>query len=295
MYQQLIEDFIQQEQLPRSYLEDASLCFLPLLQDIEGQLEENNKRPFIVGINGAQGTGKSTLAKLLASLLASGKHQVVNLSIDDFYYSRVRREALARTVHPLLRSRGVPGTHDIGLAQKLIQQLGEANATDRITLPGFDKAEDDCLPPERCSQVQGPIDIIILDGWFVGASAQNEQELQRPVNDLEFSEDIDGRWRRYVNQQLAGDYQTLFAQLDMLLMLKAPAFEQVFEWRLLQEHKLRKLTINPASGLMDEAAIRRFIQHFERLTKHCLLTVPRQADRIFELDGQHRIRCPSEN
>ena len=289
MYQQLIKDFIQQERLPSTYLLDATQYFLPLVRDIKAEIQSSRKGPFLIGINGAQGTGKSTLAKLLSALLTSSGYRAVNLSIDDFYYSKAKRQELADEIHPLLRSRGVPGTHDVDLALNLIEQLCAAGSNQQITLPRFDKSLDDCRPVAACEQIQGPIDIIILEGWFVGAKAQAGDELTQAINELEINEDSDGRWRAYVNQQLAGSYQSLFEKIHILLMLQAPGFEQILEWRSLQEEKLRTLAVTNASGLMDRKAIKHFIQHFERLTRHCLRTLPDSADRVFQLNTEHRI------
>ena len=289
MYQQLIKDFIQQERLPSTYLLDATQYFLPLVRDIKAEIQSSRKGPFLIGINGAQGTGKSTLAKLLGALLTSSGYRTVNLSIDDFYYSKAKRQELADEIHPLLRSRGVPGTHDVDLALNLIEQLCAAGSNQQITLPRFDKSLDDCRPVAACEQIQGPIDIIILEGWFVGAKAQAGDELTQAINELEINEDSDGRWRAYVNQQLAGSYQSLFEKIHILLMLQAPGFEQILEWRSLQEEKLRALAVTNASGLMDRKAIKHFIQHFERLTRHCLRTLPDSADRVFQLNTEHRI------
>ena len=289
MYQQLIKDFIQQERLPSTYLLDATQYFLPLVRDIKAEIQSSRKGPFLIGINGAQGTGKSTLAKLLSALLTSSGYRAVNLSIDDFYYSKAKRQELADEIHPLLRSRGVPGTHDVDLALNLIEQLCAAGSNQQITLPRFDKSLDDCRPVGACEQIQGPIDIIILEGWFVGAKAQAGDELTQAINELEINEDSDGRWRAYVNQQLAGSYQSLFEKIHILLMLQAPGFEQILEWRSLQEEKLRTLAVTDASGLMDRKAIKHFIQHFERLTRHCLRTLPDSADRVFQLNTEHRI------
>ena len=289
MYQQLIKDFIQQERLPSTYLLDATQYFLPLVRDIKAEIQSSRKGPFLIGINGAQGTGKSTLAKLLSALLTSSGYRTVNLSIDDFYYSKAKRQELADEIHPLLRSRGVPGTHDVDLALNLIEQLCAAGSNQQITLPRFDKSLDDCRPVAACEQIQGPIDIIILEGWFVGAKAQAGDELTQAINELEINEDSDGRWRAYVNQQLAGSYQSLFEKIHILLMLQAPGFEQILEWRSLQEEKLRTLVVTDASGLMDRKAIKHFIQHFERLTRHCLRTLPDSADRVFRLNTEHRI------
>lgn len=289
MYQQLIKDFIQHERLPSTYLLDATQYFLPLVRDIKAEIQSSRKGPFLIGINGAQGTGKSTLAKLLSALLTSSGYRTVNLSIDDFYYSKAKRQELADEIHPLLRSRGVPGTHDVDLALNLIEQLCAAGSNQQITLPRFDKSLDDCRPVAACEQIQGPIDIIILEGWFVGAKAQAGDELTQAINELEINEDSDGRWRAYVNQQLAGSYQSLFEKIHILLMLQAPGFEQILEWRSLQEEKLRTLAVTNASGLMDRKAIKHFIQHFERLTRHCLRTLPDSADRVFQLNTEHRI------
>ncbi|MDE0981230.1 MAG: hypothetical protein OSB11_04605 [Gammaproteobacteria bacterium] len=289
MYQQLIKYFIQRERLPSTYLEDATQCFLPLVRDIEAELQSNRQGPLLIGINGAQGTGKSTLSNLLSCLLSHSGQRVANLSIDDFYYSKAKRQELAGEIHPLLRSRGVPGTHDVYLALHLLKQLAEAGPEQQVILPGFDKSLDDCRPLDACQKLRGPVDIVILEGWFVGAKAQNQNELTQASNELEINEDSDGRWRAYVNQQLAGGYQSLFDQIHMLLMLQAPGFEQVLEWRSLQEEKLRAHATKDASGIMDRKAIERFIQHFERLTRHCLRTLPDSADRVFRLDAEHRI------
>jgi len=289
MYQQLIKDFIQAERLPSTYSLDAAQCFLPLVRDIEAELQSNQQGPLLIGINGAQGTGKSTLAKLLSSLLTSRGHRVANLSIDDFYYSKAKRQELADEIHPLLRSRGVPGTHDVDLALRLLEQLRAAGPEQKITLPGFDKSLDDCRPIDACEKIHGPVDIVILEGWFVGAKPQPKDKLSPAINELESNEDSDARWRTYVNQQLAGSYQSLFGQIRMLLMLQAPGFDQVLEWRSLQEEKLRAHAAKDASGLMDRKGIKRFIQHFERLTQHCLQTLPDSADHVFLLDAEHRI------
>lgn len=243
----------------------------------------------MIGISGAQGTGKSTLARLLAKLLSAQGLNVATLSIDDFYYSKAKRTRLAREVHPLLISRGVPGTHDMALALKTVQALKAATSSSQLILPTFDKATDDCIDSEHCPCVSGCVDVIILEGWFVGAAPQTEKELAAPANELESNQDRSGHWRRYVNRQLAGDYQKLFAQLDTLIVLQAPAFAQVYEWRELQEDKLRNQRSNAAEGVMDKAGISYFIQHFERLTRHCLATLPARADIVFLLDENHRV------
>jgi D-glycerate 3-kinase len=289
MYQQLIDDFIRREALPASYRDDTLNWFEPLSRELETRINGAGDLPLYLGINGAQGTGKSTLAKLLRELLQSRGLRIANLSIDDFYLSRAKRRELARQVHPLLTSRGVPGTHDTELALRLFDALGNAGQNDSIRLPAFDKASDDCHPVDLWPKVDGAVDMIILEGWCVGARPQTTTELITALNRLETVDDADGSWRRYVNPRLGDDYQKLFSRLHLLIMLQAPNFEQVFQWRKLQEQKLAEQNSPLASGVMNDAQLDYFIQHFERLTRHCLTTLPARADIVFKLDAGHRV------
>lgn len=290
MADQLLQQFIAAESLPESYGEDAKRWFLPLLPQLkQARSDKGEAGSLLLGINGAQGTGKSTLAALLATLLGSEGFVVANLSIDDFYLSRATREELARTSHPLLASRGVPGTHDTELLRDKISELSAAGEQQSVAIPRFDKSSDDCCPESEWPTLQGPVDFIILEGWFIGLQAQAEADLDAAVNALEEKEDSEGKWRRLVNTALAGDYQEVFSKLDSLLMLRAPSFDQVYEWRRVQEDKLRARSAPGASGIMDNDTLVRFIQHFERLTRHCLSTLPDQADRVFALDAGHRV------
>lgn len=287
MYAQLIQEFLAREDLPASYGQDATDYLLPLAEELAQAAVAG--KPLLVGVNGAQGTGKSTLCQLLADLLGAHQLTVANLSLDDFYLTRAARLTLAAERHPLLRSRGVPGTHDTGLLQETLAALGAAGPDARIALPRFDKAADDRLPREDWPLLQGPVHLILLEGWFVGAQPQTSVALAQPVNRLEAEEDRDGCWRRWVNERLATEYQDIFAGLDRLIMLAAPSFEQVYEWRALQEEKLRRKRGDAGAGLMTEAALRRFIEHFERLTRHCLATLPERADVLLQLDVDHRL------
>ncbi|MCV6609591.1 MAG: hypothetical protein OIF55_02350 [Amphritea sp.] len=266
-------------------------------------LVERKKRqngPLVVGINGAQGAGKSTLFNLLEVILEEGFDlKVVGLSIDDLYKTRSDREQLADAVHPLLKTRGVPGTHDVELGIELLKRLkGEFASTGQsVKIPVFDKSIDDRCPPALWQEWNDDADIIVLEGWCVGAVPQDEQALQTPVNDLEQTEDPDGAWRNYVNQQLQGAYKDLFAMVDVLIMLKVPSMESVFEWRSQQEKKLAERvkyiydTQQPTQHLriMNEDEIQRFIQHYERLTRTMLEELPDRADICLALNENHKI------
>jgi D-glycerate 3-kinase len=245
-----------------------------------------------VGINGSQGSGKSTLSKILHLLLSRGfDKRVVVISIDDLYLSRSERLHLAAKVHPLLATRGVPGTHDTQLARQILTRLKQGKR-ENLTIPVFDKARDDRAPASRWQNVSGPVDIILFEGWCVGSAAQPEQELDRAINSLESMDDGNQQWRRYVNQQLAGPYRELFDLIDVLVMLKIPDMKHVFEWRLLQENKLRQsLAEQPeaAQRVMTEKELKRFIMHYERITRSSLKEMPDRADVVLQLNAQHQV------
>lgn len=239
------------------------------------------RSPLVVGICGAQGSGKSTLSDKLAAELDSDGLTTAVLSIDDLYHTKAERERLARDVHPLLRTRGVPGTHDIPLGLATLHGIDAGQA---IRLPRFDKARDDRSPAETWPTAPAPIDIVLFEGWCVGALPQPPAALAVPVNALEASEDSDGSWRSFVNEALAGPYQALFARIDMLAMLRAPDFSIVQGWRLEQEHALRAVSPAGSAGVMDDHQVIRFIAHYERLTRHILAEMPNRANLVIDLD-----------
>lgn len=245
-------------------------------------------RPFVAGMCGAQGSGKSTVCEALRRRLEASGFKVALLSIDDIYLPRDDRAVLAAAVHPLLRTRGVPGTHDVALGEAVIAACG---GDGQIALPRFSKENDTRCPESQWTRIEAPVDIILFEGWCVGAVPQAEAALARPVNVLERDEDPDGIWRRWVNAQLASDYQRLFARLDYLVMLAAPAFEIVSTWRRQQEHGLRATLASEGGGVaktLDDAEVERFIQHYQRITEHILAEMPSRADLVIALDRERR-------
>ena len=243
----------------------------------------------VVGINGSQGSGKTTLARFAERLLP-GLHgwQVCVLSIDDVYLTRQDRVDLSRRIHPLLATRGVPGTHDVALGLDVLRRLRRASTDEDVILPSFDKALDDRAPHPQWGTFRGRPDVVLFEGWCVGIPPQGDSQLTEPVNDLEGTEDGDGTWRRYVNGQLAGPYRDWFCHIDRTIFLQVPGFDQVRQWRRLQEEKLASKRPG-AAGIMDAAALDRFLMHYERLTRHALEVLPTSADVVARLDAEHRI------
>lgn len=240
-----------------------------------------------LGVSGAQGTGKSTLAKLLAITLERvfEKASLV-ASLDDFYYTLAEREQLARDVHPLLAVRGVPGTHDVALLAGVMADLTARRSTQ---VPVFDKAADD---RQGFIPVMGAdLDILIIEGWCWGARPVAAAALDAPINRLEVERDADGTWRRYVNRQLAeGGYQQVFQQADTCFYLAAPDFETVFEWRWQQEQRLR--SYSAGKSIMDRDQVRDFVMYFERITRQMLEDMPARANLTLYLDKSHRVVQP---
>jgi D-glycerate 3-kinase len=267
-----------------------------LLEDIAVLRGRRDGQPLIIGICGAQGSGKTTLCAALQSALTLQQqaHAAV-LSIDDFYLTAQERVRLAQAVHPLLRTRGVPGTHEVALGLAMLDRLTHAESRSSTRLPRFDKLADDRLPPDAWPEFRGRADVVLLEGWCVGARAQSEAELLAPINALERDEDADGRWRHYVNEQLAGPYQALFGRLDRLVLLHAPDFEVVFRWRRQQEHTLAAAASSgglPAGArIMSDTQLERFISHYERLTRFILAEMPERADLVVGLDPERRVRA----
>jgi D-glycerate 3-kinase len=234
----------------------------------------------ILGLCGAQGSGKSTLAQAVLDLCKERKVAAAVLSLDDLYLTRAERRRLAREVHPLLATRGVPGTHDIALGLEVMAALAEGRSA---LLPRFSKAADDRLPRSQWRYAPADCRLLIFEGWCVGARPQAREALRAPINELEAREDAGGVWRGFVNDALAGPYQRLFVPIDRLALLAAPGFDVVFEWRLQQEDALRTASGADAAGVMDAAEVARFIQHYERLTRHILTEMPPRADLVIYL------------
>lgn len=283
-----VELFIEQEKLPQDYFTTVEKWFLPLLDELL-VLISRHEGTYVIGISGCQGSGKSTLASLLVMLLNKTLGlRCINLSIDDFYLTHEERLGLAKTINPLLATRGVPGTHDVKLAINTITALTQAGT---IAVPRFDKATDDRVPESQWPQFQGPVDVIVLEGWCLAIENQEEELLHEPVNDLEAREDSTGVWRRYVNDAIKNQYRSLYDMVDYLVMLKAPDFNKVYEWRQTQEKKLAD-AVNDSTQkkrIMSSEELRRFIQHYERITRHGLETLPGKADVVFQLTESQTI------
>ncbi len=259
------------------------------LQSLHAWLRAQRPRrtPLLVGVSGLQGSGKSTFARQLAQAATARGMRTEALSLDDFYLGRRARRQLAGTIHPLLATRGVPGTHDLDLLISTIAALAAVRADRPLALPRFDKGHDTRLPPSRWRRVRSTPRLILLEGWCVGLPAQPAAALARAINRLEREDDRDGTWRRWVNAQLGDMHARLGQRLDRLILLEAPDFAVVSRWRDEQERVLRQ---RHAPLAMDAPALRRFLLHYERLSQHALRELPAHADLRFLLRRDRTVR-----
>lgn len=239
----------------------------------------------VYALAGAQGSGKSTLAAQMTAAARTRGRYAVSLSIDDFYLPRRQRLLLGRSVHPLLATRGPPGTHEIELACRTLDALRALQPGQSARLPRFDKLADRRLPPSRWTQVTRRPDLIVFEGWFLKVPPEPESALSAPLNTLEREEDPDGVWRKWCNHALAS-YAPLWRRLDRLLFLQAPGFEVVPGWRWQQECAMQ--AAHPRQRAMTRAEVERFVQRFERITRQALRTLPEIAERTLRLDAERR-------
>ena len=199
------------------------------------------------------------------------------------YLPKSDRHILAKTIHPLLATRGAPGTHDTRLCIHILKSL--QGGVLPVNIPVFDKLADDRSLTQKRTVTASP-DIILFEGWCVGIPPEIPDALLRPVNALESAEDADGIWRTYVNDRLLADYADLFSRIDYLIYLQIPSFDKVYAWRKKQEQRLSQA--QGQTSRMSDGELHHFIAHYERLTRHAMHTLPQIADTVLKLNEKHR-------
>lgn len=269
---------------------NESSCSLALACiDLAGRPRDRAVLPPVLGICGAQGSGKSTLCDLIALAMSEmGGPPVAVLSLDDFYRTRAERTELAATVHPLCATRGVPGTHDLALLVDCLSRLLGAAADEVTPVPRFDKLADDRLPREQWTAFRGRPGLIVLEGWCIGITADRLPRWQGPINALEREADAKGRWFAWSREELKRGYAALWKMLDALVGIRQPDMESVIASRIRQEQGLG--AARPGSRVMTPAEVRRFVEHYERYTLALAAALPQIADLLVERDADFTYR-----
>ena len=264
----------------RSYL--IPLCFWIVDQ------KKNKSKTLILGLSGGQGSGKTTITSIISTILKKYfNKKIFVISIDDFYKTIKERYKLSQNIHPLLQTRGVPGTHDVKIILNFFRKLNTNNFK-LISLPKFDKSIDDRFKKNKWYKLKKKPDIVILEGWCVGARPQKNKQLIKPVNLMEKNEDMTAKWRKYVNFQLKTKYKKLYSQLKNVIYLKTPSFNLLRSWRTKQEKKLKKKKI-VNSKIMTNKEVIRFMMTYERLTLQMFKDMPKISKAVLSLNKFHQI------
>ena len=251
----------------------------------------NNKKPYFVGLAGGQGTGKTTISSIIKIILEKYfKFKVFKISIDDFYKTRKERLNLSKKVHPMFAIRGVPGTHDIQMMLNFFKKV-KSKKFKKIDLPNFNKAVDDRFPKKNWYNINEKPDVIIFEGWCVGAKAELNKTIKKSINSLEKSNDQKLIWRKYVNHQLRNNYKKLYSQLNCMIYLKAKNFILLQKWRLKQENKLWLMTKKSSKHkIMNKGDVINFMQTYQRVTENMFKKMPKYASIILKLNSNHQIK-----
>ena len=276
------DKFKNKEKMIKSFL--IPLCFWI-------SKKADKKRPYFVGLAGGQGTGKTTTSSLLRIILIKYfRLKVFRISIDDFYKTRKERIRLSKRIHSMLLTRGVPGTHDIGMMLSFFKKV-KRKQFKRLKLPTFNKAIDDRFSKKHWYDLKNKPDVIIFEGWCVGAKSEKNNTLKRTINSMERLKDRKQIWRKYVNQQLKSKYNNLYSQLNCLIYLKAKNFNLLQKWRLKQERKLLvKSKKNLKSKIMNKKDVLNFMQTYQRITQNMFKNTPKYASIIINLNSNHQIK-----
>jgi len=262
--------------------------YIPMSFWIENKYKKKKKTLFL-GFSGGQGSGKTTVAKILKIILKKFfKRKVHVSSIDDFYKTLKDRNKMSYTTHPLFKTRGVPGTHDINLIKKFFYFI-KKKKFEKTKLPKFDKSIDDRLKKKYWYNIKERPEIVILEGWCVGAKPQSNSLIKKPINILEKYEDKNLIWRKHINERLKREYKKLFEMIDYYIFMKIPNFHMVFKWRLLQENKLRKKS-RFKKKIMPYNKIKRFIMFYQRITLQMIQDLSKSASIVMFLNKNHEIK-----
>ena len=271
----------------KSMLGNLKKIYIPIAFWINNKFKKKKKILFL-GLSASQGSGKTTVASILKIILKIFfKRKVCVISIDDFYKTLNERKKMAKHEHPLFEVRGVPGTHDTNLINFFFKSLKEKRFK-KIKLPKFDKSSDDRFKKSKWYIINKKPEIVIFEGWCVGAKATSKSCLKKPINILEKYEDKNLIWRNLVNEKLKNEYKKIFSMIDHYIFMKAPNYKMVFKWRLLQENKLKK-KLNYKKKIMSYKEIKRFIMFYQRITLQMIKDFNKSASVIMFLKKNHEI------
>ena len=271
-----------------THIQNLKKIYIPIAFWIDKKYKKKGNT-LVLGLSASQGSGKTTVAAILRIILKFFfKRNVCVISIDDFYKKLDDRKKMAKQKHPLFKTRGVPGTHDINLIKNFFKLI-KGKKFKKIKLPKFNKSTDDRETKNNWYNIKNKPEIVILEGWCVGAKAELSSTLKKPINFLEKNEDKDLIWRKLVNEKLKKDYKKVFSMIDHYIFMKAPDFKVVFKWRLLQEAKLKKKS-KYINKTMSYNEIKKFVMFYQRITLQMIKDLSKSASIVMFLKKNHEVK-----
>ena len=253
------------------------------IKNIFKEIILSKKKKFI--ISGSQGCGKTTLLKLIKNNFKNFYNiDVLCISLDDYYLTKKQRDNLSKRIHPLLKTRGVPGTHAIDKITKTIKLFDKNKYP--IKIPKFDKLNDDRLPYSQI--ITSKKNMIFLEGWCCGCPPLSKFFLQKNLNKIEKT-DSECIWRKYYNRKLIKEYKLIFNYFEFLIYFKIPNFDCVLKWRIKQEKRLQ-LKKEKNINYMNKNEIKDFISHYEKITKWMMKNTLNKSDLTIKINKNQKIQ-----
>lgn len=257
-------------------LDNLKRLWLPLALKLV-QARNKSQQTLIQGILGSQGTGKSTLCKILKPIVNYLGFSLAVLSIDDLYLTYAERKTLQKQ-DPRLIWRGPPGTHDVELGLRIIEQCLQANT--EISLPRFDKSAHNGMGDRTASEIVPPPDILLFEGWFVGVEPIATSFFDHPPTPIVTPDER--QFALDCNQRLKA-YLPLWDKLDGLVVLYPEDYRLAKQWRKDAEHKMIAL----GKTGMSDLEIDRFVEYFwQALHPELFITPLTQAQVLLSGDRQ---------
>jgi D-glycerate 3-kinase len=257
--------------------------WLPIALDLATARKKLN-RTLVQGILGSQGTGKSTLCIILQNILSSLGFSAATLSIDDLYLTYAERQTIQQQ-DPRLIWRGPPGTHDIALGLKVIEEcLQEDNTAQIIELPRFDKSAEGGKGDRTNPEIIFKPDILLFEGWFVGVQPIEESAFNNCPPPIVTEQD---RQFAIDNNQRLEAYLPLWSKLDSLIVLHPEDYRLSKQWRKDAEHKM----IATGKTGMSEEECDRFVEYFWKALHPELFIKPltSTADLVVEIKSDRTL------
>mgnify|MGYP001268065825 CR=1 FL=1 len=147
------------------------------------------------------------------------------------------------------------------------------------------KSEDDISNKKK---VVKNAEILLLEGWCCGSPPINKKYLFKNINSLEAILDKNKKWRQYYNSQLKKDYKNVFSLFDQQIYIQAPSFTYILKWRNAQEKN--NAIKSKQKKFMKKNDLKKFVDHYEKLTKWMMKTMPAKADMLIKIDENQKIK-----